>query len=164
MNILDFTIALIIFFYTSMGVRAGLVREILSLGKWLLAGGLSWLFADNVANLFRSSIGDATVRLVVGFVTLFLALFIGSTVAIHMLHNMLVSRPWLKIPNYIFGGVVGATKGIFIIMIVVLLLGLTAAPAKKWWKDSLFAPYLANMATKVSKYLPKDVASHIRYN
>lgn len=164
MNILDFSIAFIIFFYTAMGVRAGLIREVMSLGKWLLAGGLSWLFADNVANLFRSSIGDATVRLLVGFVSLFLALFIGSTVAIHMLHNILVSRPWLKIPNYIFGGVAGATKGIFIIMIMVLLLGLTAAPAKKWWKDSLFSPYLANLAITVSKYLPKDVASHIRYN
>lgn len=164
MNILDIIVAVIFFFYTSMGVRAGLVREVLSLGKWVLAGGLSWMFADNVANLFRSSINDPTVRLVVGFVTLFLALFVGSTVAIHMLHNILVSRPWLKIPNYVLGGFLGAAKGTFIIMIVVLLIGLTPAPAKKWWKDSLFAPHLANLATTVSKYLPKDVARHIRYN
>lgn len=164
MNILDIIIAVIFFFYTSMGVRAGLVREVLSLGKWLLAGGLSWMFADNVANLFRSSISDPTVRLVVGFVTLFLTLFIGSTVAIHMIHNLLVSRAWLKIPNYILGGALGAAKGVFIIMIMVLLIGLTPAPENKWWKNSLFAPYLANWATTVSKYLPKDVARHIRYN
>ncbi|MEE8388916.1 MAG: CvpA family protein [Acidiferrobacterales bacterium] len=164
MNILDIIVAVIFFFYTSMGVRAGLVREILSLGKWLLAGGLSWVFADNVADLFRSSIDDATVRLVVGFITLFLVLFIGSTVAIYLLHNVLVARHWLKIPNYILGGVIGATKGIFIIMIAVLLIGLTPAPAKKWWTDSLFAPTLANLATAISRYLPRDVARHIRYN
>jgi len=164
MNIFDLSVAFILFFFTSLGVRAGLVREALSLGKWLLAGVLSWMFADNVANLFRSSISDPTVRLVVGFVTLFLALFVGSAVAIYMIQNIMVKRPWLKIPNYILGGVIGATKGLVIIMIVVLLLGLTAAPAKKWWKGSAFSPYLANLAIKVSKYLPKDVARHIRYN
>lgn len=81
-----------------------------------------------------------------------------------MIHNLLVSRPWLKIPNYVLGGFLGAAKGTFIIMIVVLLVGLTPAPAKKWWKESLLAPHLANFATTVSKYLPKDVAQHIRYN
>ncbi len=164
MNILDLIFAFVFFFYTSMGVRAGLVRELLSLGKWVLAGGLAWMFADNVANLFRSSIEDATVRLVVGFITLFLALFIGSTVAIHMLHNLLVSRPWLKIPNYILGGFLGAAKGMFIIMIAVLLVGLTPVPSKSWWKGSLVAPHLANLAKKLSNVLPRDVSNHIRYN
>ena len=164
MNIFDLIVAVIFFFYASMGIRSGLVREMLSMGKWVLAGGIAWMFADNVANWYRSSIADATVRLVIGFLTLFLALFIGSTIAIYMLHNLLVSRPWLKIPNYILGGVLGAAKGIFIIVIVVLLIGLTPAPSKSWWKASLFAPYLANLATKVTKILPRDVASHIRYN
>lgn len=164
MNILDLIIALIFFFYTSMGVRAGFVRELLSLGKWVLAGGLAWMFADNVANLFRSSIADATVRLVVGFITLFLALFIGSSVAIHMLHNLLGSRSWLKIPNFVLGGFLGAAKGAIIIIMAVLLVGLTPAPSRSWWKQSSLAPHLASWAIKVSKMLPRDVARHIRYN
>ncbi len=147
-----------------MGVRRGLVRELFSFGSWILAGVLSWMFADNVGNLFKSSISEPTVRLVVGFVTLFIVVFVGGTIASHMLHNMLVSRTWLKLPNLILGGVTGALRGLFIILIAVLLMGLTSVPNQSWWKGSAFSKPLASMALAVSKYLPKDVSRHIRYN
>ena len=100
MNFLDLIIALIVGFYSSMGVRRGLVRELFSFGSWILAGVLSWMFADNVGNLFKSSVSEPTVRLVVGFVTLFVVVFVGGSIATHMLHNMLVSKTWLKLQSY----------------------------------------------------------------
>ena len=164
MNLFDLIIALVVAFYASMGVRRGLVRELFSFGTWILAGVLSWMFADNVGNLFRSSISEPTVRLVVGFVVMFVVVFLGSSIAAHMLHNMFVSRAWLKLPNLVLGGVTGALRGLFIILVAVLLMGLTAAPNQSWWKGSAFAGPLGDLALAVSKYLPRDVSRHIRYN
>lgn len=164
MNFFDLVIAVIVGFYASMGVRRGLIRELFSFGNWVVAGVLSWMFADNVGNLFKSSIGEPTVRLVVGFITLFVVVFVGGTIAAHMLHNMFVSRTWLKVPNLILGGVTGAFRGLFIILIAVLLMGLTSAPNQSWWKGSVFIQPLASVALAASHYLPKDVSRHIRYN
>ena len=164
MNLFDLIIALIVGFYAAMGVRRGLIRELFSFGSWILAGVLSWMFADNVGNLFKSSISEPTVRLIVGFVIMFVVVFVGGSIAAHMLHNMFVSRAWLKLPNLILGGVVGAVRGLFIVLIAVLLMGLTSAPGQSWWKGSVFAQPLGDLALAVSKYLPKDVSRHIRYN
>jgi membrane protein required for colicin V production len=68
------------------------------------------------------------------------------------------------LPNLILGGVTGALRGVFIILIAVLLMGLTSAPSQSWWKGSVFAKPLGNLALAASKYLPKDVSRHIRYN
>lgn len=164
MNIFDLVLAVIFLFYTSMGVRRGMVREVLSLVTWVFAGGLSWLFADSVGNLFRSSIGEPSVRLVVGFTILFIVSLVSGIIATKYIHKVFLRKPWLKIPNYILGGVAGALRATFIIMILVLLAGLTAVPEQKWWRGSTFAPQLETFGEKLSRYLPNDVGRHIRYN
>jgi membrane protein required for colicin V production len=163
MNTFDLIIAIVFFFYVALGVKRGFVREVFSLGTWIVAGGLAWTFADNVGRWYSASIKEPTLQLVAGFITLFVLTFVVGAVVTHLVHKVMLSRPWLKIPNLLLGGLTGGAKGGVIIMVAVLLIGLTGLPKQDWWRQSLFAPRLAALALKVAHYLPQDVAKHIRY-
>lgn len=163
MNAFDLIIAVVLFFYIALGVKRGFVREVFSLGIWIFAGGLAWTFADNVGRWYASSIEEPTLQLVAGFITLFVLTFVIGAVAAHLINKVMLSRPWLKVPNFVLGGLTGGVKGGVIVMVAVLLIGLTGLPKQDWWRKSLFAPRIADLALKAAQYLPQDVTKHIRY-
>lgn len=147
----------------ALGFYRGFVKEGLSLASWVLAASAAWFLADKVGSLLKSLISEPTTRVIVGFVIIFLVVFIISAIAKHYLHQFFMSRVYLKIPNYLLGAVVGGLRGGFIIIVVFLVAGLTTAPRQGWWRSSQIAPYVEPIALKVAQYLPRDVARHIRY-
>ena len=163
MNLFDLILLAVFIFFVVVGMYRGFIKESLSLAAWFLAAASAWFLADKVGLLLRSLISEPTLRVIAGFALIFIVVFFVMAIAKHYLHQFFMSRVYLKIPNYLLGGVIGGLRGGFIIVVVFLVLGLTTLPAQNWWRDSYLAPRIETLAEKFSNYLPADVARHIRY-
>lgn len=164
MNTFDLILVVIFLFFVAIGLYRGFIKEALSLAAWLLAAAAAWFLADKVGSLMKSMIAEPTMRVIVGFVLIFVIVFALTAVAKHYLHQFFMSRVYLKVPNYLFGAVIGGLRGGFIIIVAFLIAGLTALPQQDWWRASEIAPHIQPLALKVADYLPRDVARHIRYS
>jgi len=164
MSNFDLALMVVFIFFVALGLYRGFIKETLSLAAWALAAAAAWMLADKIGALLKPVIAEPTLQVIVGFVLIFLLVFIATAVAKHYLHQYFMSRVYLKVPNYIFGAVVGGLRGGFVIILVFLIAGLTALPTQRWWKQSQLAPHIEPVAMRVAKYLPRDVARHIRYS
>ena len=163
MNNFDLILAATLLFFIAVGLYRGFIKEALSLAAWALAALAAWFLADKVGSLMASLIAEPTMRVMAGFVIIFLVVFIATAIVKHYLHQFFMSRVYLKVPNFLLGALVGGLRGGFIIIVVFILAGLTPAPQQDWWRSSQIAPHIEPMAIKLSRYLPRDVARHIRY-
>jgi membrane protein required for colicin V production len=68
-----------------------------------------------------------------------------------------------RMTNNALGGLVGAARGILIVVVVFLAAGMTSFPQRAWWHESSLSPYFESVAVHVAQYLPRDIARHIRY-
>ncbi len=164
MTTFDLIISAVFLFFVAVGLYRGFIKEALSLAAWVLAAAAAWFLADKIGSLLSSVVAEPTTRVIVGFVIIFLIVFIITAIVKHYLHQYFMSRVYLKVPNYVLGAVIGGLRGGFIIIVVFLIAGLTMAPSQSWWKSSKITPYVEPVALKLARYLPRDVARHIRYS
>jgi len=165
MTAFDILIISVFLLSTAVGVWRGFIKEALSLGTWFGAGAIAWLLADLVAEVFNKDINQPTLRLVAAFVIIFIVVYVLGSVLTRMLDKMLTRKPLLKATNYVLGGFMGVLRAMLIIIIGFLLAGLLPAiPQSEWWRASVVAPHIEGMALFSSKFLPQDIARHIRYD
>ena len=164
MSNFDLALSVVFLFFMAMGLYRGFVKESLSLAAWVLAAAAAWMLADKVGGLLKPVIAEPTVQVIAGFVLIFVVVFLVTAIVKHYLHQYFMSRLYLKIPNYVFGAVVGGFRGAFVIVLMFLIAGLTTLPTQRWWKESQLAPRIQPIALRVAKFLPRDVARHIHYS
>ena len=163
MSGLDVAISIITFLFVAIGAWRGFVREALSLVTWIVACVIAWFFADDISSLFANAIDDAALRLVASFLVLFVVVYAIGTFVGFIAHKLVSTKKVLKVSNHILGAFTGIARGVVVIVIAFMLAGLTPAPQNNWWRDSYFAPYFESLTMSVARYLPSDIAKHIRY-
>ena len=162
MVIADFIILGIIFLSIIISLMRGFVKEALSLAGWLLSLWVAMTFSSGMAELFGNSIKDPTLRLLVAFVSLFvLSLIVGSV--INFLATQFIQKVGLTGVDRTIGGVFGFLRGILLVTIIVMLLGLTTLPKEKWWDESFFMFRFEVIATWLKDLLPSDIARYFKY-
>ncbi|MFK5913140.1 MAG: CvpA family protein [Woeseiaceae bacterium] len=158
----DYIILAIIVISVVMSLMRGFVKEALSLTGWLLSLWVAMTFSSGMAELFGSSIKDPTLRLLAAFVSLFiLSLVVGAI--INFFAGQLVQRAGLSGVDRTIGGVFGVLRGILLVTIIVMLLGLTTLPKEKWWDESFFMFRFEVIATWLKDLLPSDIARYFKY-
>ena len=163
MNAFDYVMILVLTAFTITGALRGFVLEALSIVLWPLTAFIAWLLADQVAPMFESFVGEPQLRVVAAFMLIFLLVFIVGTIVIYLVHRALPLRGVLRRPNVILGAVVGLLRGAVIIVIVFLVAGITSLPQRPWWRESLLAPHFQKVAVAVGKFMPRDIARHIKF-
>lgn len=165
MSILDLAIFAVVILSTLVGVWRGFIREILSLGTWVIASLVAWLLASPLSEFFEQDVTQPTLQLVAAFIAVFIIMYIIGTFVTFVVHRMFLKKPFLKMSNYLLGGVVGIMRGGLIVIMCFLLAGLLPKiPNSSWWKESELAPYFEVAAVFVGDFLPRDIARHIRYD
>jgi len=115
-----------------------------------------------MAELFGDSIKDPTLRLLAAFVSLFiLSLIIGAI--INYFAIQFVQRAGLTSVDRTIGAVFGFLRGILLVTIIVMLLGLTTLPKESWWDESFFMFRFEVIATWLKDLLPGDIARYFNY-
>lgn len=162
MVVADLIILSIIVLSVVVSLMRGFVKEAMSLAGWLVALWISMTFSSGMAELFGSSIKDPTLRLLAAFVSLFvLSLIVGSI--INFFASQLVQRAGLTGVDRTIGGVFGVLRGVLLVTIIVMLLGLTTLPKESWWDESFLMFRFEAIATWLKDLLPDDISRYFKY-
>ena len=162
MNLFDLILVAVVLAFAGIGALRGALREILSVAVWVLALFMAWLFSKSASTWF-SGFSDPTFRHMLAFVVLFACVFVLASLASFVLHLILgVAVPTTS--ARIAGGVLGALRGVLMLLIIVSLAGLTSFPQKPWWRGSELVIYFQSMAQSLQQMLPADVARQFRYS
>lgn len=154
----DIAIFAVVALFAYVGSRRGLVSEVLSLVFLVLAVMTPLLFADNVMDLFYSPASDAIddfYRKAI-YVAVFALMFIG-VLAIGSFTRMAaehVSADGFKVLNYIFGGVFGFLRGVFVCVALIALADLLLPHSGFWEYDSKLVPALLPVSNHLSEWFP----------
>lgn len=158
----DLIVLSIIVISIVVSLMRGFVKEALSLAGWLVSLWIAMTFSSGMAELFGGSIKDPTLRLLAAFISLFvLSLIVGSI--INFFATQFVQRAGLTGVDRTIGTVFGLLRGILLVTIIVMLLGLTTLPKESWWDDSFFLFRFEAIATWLKDLLPDDISRYFKY-
>ncbi len=162
MVVADFIVLGVIIMSVIISLMRGFVKEALSLTGWLVALWVAMTFSSGMAELFGASIKDPTLRLLAAFISLFiLSLIVGAM--INFFATQLVQKTGMTGVDRTIGAVFGFLRGILLVTIIVMLLGLTTLPKESWWDESFFMFRFEVIATWLKDLLPSDIARYFKY-
>jgi membrane protein required for colicin V production len=161
MGVFDLVIVGLLALFAGIGALRGSLRELLSLGVWLLALASGWLFADAVGTWFEA-IEDTELRRLLAFLAIVVAMLAFLSLAAFVLRQLL-PRPAPSLANRVGGALLGALRGGALVVVLVLLAGLTSLPNKDGWRDSPLVGVFQPAARTVLDWLPTTVARQFRY-
>lgn len=163
MTFLDLAVLVIVGLSVLLSVIRGLVREVLALAAWVVAFLAANVFAGTVAPWLPDAIPTEGLRLLAGFLVVFLVVLVGTSV-LAILASKLVKSAGLGLEDRLLGGVFGLARGMLMVMILVLLAGLTALPRQPVWRNAVLSDPLEAFAGMIKTWLPADLSQRITYD
>lgn len=161
MNALDLLVLGVMAVSSIMGLMRGLVREVFSLGAWVLA----FVFAKSLAPFVAPMVPwveSEALRHFAAIVLVFVVILVAASLSGSLLSGMV---KWIGLAFYdrFMGLVFGALRGGVIVLFLTLLAGLTALPQTRLWQDALIHEQLESGARTAMPWLPSSLVEHIRY-
>lgn len=148
MNWVDYAILAVIAISVLISLVRGFVREVISIGIWIAAIWLSIRFAGALSPHLAGFIESHSIRIGVAFVIIFVGtLLVGAVV--NYLAGELVGRTGLTGTDRMIGMLFGAARGVLLVALVVLLLGLTSVPRESWWRESVLVAHIQPWVCRV---------------
>lgn len=163
MTLFDIAVLAVVGLSVLLSVIRGLVREVLALAAWVVAFFAGNVLAGEVAPWLPEAVPTEELRLLAGFVAVFLAVLVAMSLLAIMV-SKLVKSAGLGLEDRLLGGVFGLVRGLLVVVIVVLLAGLTALPRQAVWRNAVLSEPLEGVAGRVSAWLPAELAQRIRYD
>jgi membrane protein required for colicin V production len=161
MNWVDYAVFGVILISALAGWGRGLIREVISLGVWIVAGVVAWLFHAEVAELLVPYLSQPSVRLVAAFVGLvMLTLILGAVLGAIL--SALVNRAGLAGIDRILGLGFGAARGVVIVAMAVYLAALTPVKEDSWWQESTLIADFQAVATWLIGLVPEEAQARIK--
>lgn len=157
LNWFDYCAIVIIALSSLLGIKRGLLREVISLLTWITAFAISIIFSHDLATLYISQyIQSETVSVTISFSLLFICtLVIGAL--INYIVTSFVERTGIMWGNYLLGAVFGFIRGIVITLVVVLLLVNTDFREKDWFKKALIPDLFEQTINWIQPYITPKV-------
>jgi membrane protein required for colicin V production len=163
MTLIDYAVLAIIALSVLFGVIRGLVREVLSLVAWISAFVAANFLAGEFAPLLPQGWATEELRLLVGFMVVFLVVLIAMSI-LAILASKLVKSAGLAWEDRAFGGGFGLARGVLVVLILALLAGLTSLPRQPAWRNALLRTPLEAAAKRVQAWLPAGFSQRIKYD
>ena len=143
-----------------VGLWRGLVFELLSLATWLAAfGAAQWLAPEVAPHLPMLGAGEG-LRYAAAFAVAFVAaIFAGGLVAV--LVKKLVTVVGLAPFDRALGGVFGLVRGLVVLLVMAVIVGLTPLKTGTWWQGSWSAGALGVVLKGLTPLLPAEFAKYL---
>jgi len=162
MSSLDLIAFGIFAFSAVLGLMRGLTREVLSLLSWFAAFYAAKSFAPMLAPWIPGLDAPALSH-AAALVVIFVAVLIAASLLAAAIGG-LVKVAGMGPYDSLLGGLFGAARGIFFLLMLTLLAGLTALPKTPAWQASLIHGHLEQAAVKLKPWLPAELAALIQYH
>jgi membrane protein required for colicin V production len=163
MTAFDYVVLGILGLSVLLSIWRGAVRELLALASWIVAFLAAQAYGGTVATLLPSGLENPSVRLLGGFVIVFLAVLVIMGL-MALLVSKLIRAVGLGPVDRALGAVFGLLRGMLVVLILVLVCGLTAAPRQPVWRDAMLSAPLEAAAIAVKSYLPDEFSRRISYD
>lgn len=161
MNWVDYAILGVVLLSALVGLGRGLIREVVSLGVWIAAILIAWLFHREVAELLVPYLSQPAVRLAAAFIGLILAtLVIGALLG--ALLSALIEKTGLGVVDRVLGLVFGAGRGVVIVAMAAFLGALTPMPEDSWWQESRLIGQFQAVAGWLIGLVPEEVQARVK--
>lgn len=140
LNTLDLLLIGILLVSLIWGLFRGLVREVLALGSWVLAGWLTWRYGATVGDYLMAWLNLERLSYFAGLG----AVFIGSLVLFTLISRVAYKQfriAGLTAMNRVLGAIFGIARGV--VVSTLMLFGAQFSPATDagWYRDSELVPY-----------------------
>lgn len=134
----------------------GFLREVFSLFVWVLAVWLALQFSGALAEVLVPWIELPSARVIIAFAGLFiLVLVVGGL--LNYLLGKLIESTGLSATDRLVGALFGALRGMVIVLVAVIILGLTPLTEDPWWEESRLLPEFERLAGWAMTLLPESV-------
>ncbi|MFZ2312084.1 MAG: CvpA family protein, partial [Methylobacter sp.] len=115
---IDFAIIGLISISLITGLLNGLIKEVFSLGFWLLAVGVGLSFSRDLSGFLVSVISSPAARIAASFVILFVVtLILGGLISFIL--GALVKKTGLTFSDRLGGLIVGVARGMVVVTVIV---------------------------------------------
>ena len=155
MNLVDLGVLVVLAVSALLGLSRGLVREMLGLGSWLLAGYGAYRFSPEFVPMARQAIGNPDIADPAAYVGVFVILLIALSLLANLVGRM-VRVSALGGLDRMLGLLFGAARGAIILVAAYIPLALMLPP-EKWPAAALNArslPYIYDGAVRVVAEMP----------
>lgn len=143
-----------------IGAWRGLVYEVLSLAGWVVAFLVAQWFAADAAAWLPMDGAQETVRYAAGFILVFLvAIFTCGFLA--WLGKKLVEAVGLRPVDRTLGAAFGVLRGVFVLLVLVVMARLTQLHEADWWQESRGAALLSGVLNELKPVLPQELGKHL---
>ncbi|EDP45799.1 CvpA family protein [Rickettsiella grylli] len=155
-NWIDYTIIAIIALSVLISVMRGFVREVISLVIWVAAIAVSFIFYRYIADLLVNFIHSDSARLVISFVGLFLVTLVLGML-INYLISQLVANTGLSGTDRVLGIIFGISRGILVVVLLMMLIRLTPFAKEETWQESVLVPHFQALEDWLRSFLPPSL-------
>ena len=149
----DVVILIFVLLSSVIGMMRGLFRELLSLLIWFAAVMLALYFSTTMGNALSGQIGSESVRTVVGFFVVFLAVLISGGL-LQALVRRLISSTGLTGTDRFMGFLFGSARGVLVCIVALIALKSFELEAD-WWHESRIIPELLAFEQDVLELMGK---------
>lgn len=160
MGYADYVILGIVAISILVGAIRGFIKEAFSLAVWAAAFLVAFQYSGALAMQLESHIELPSARTALAFVSLFLLVLLIGGLATFLI-GKLVEKTGLSGTDRLLGGVFGGVRGLFIVLAVILVAGLTPVTQDPWWKQSRMIKSLLPLAEWSSQFLPEYIQEHL---
>ncbi|MEO6353876.1 MAG: CvpA family protein [Oxalobacteraceae bacterium] len=162
MTIFDYLVLFVLLCSIVISTMRGVVKEVLSLLSWIASFLVANAYGADLAALLPEAIPGSTLRLIVGFI----ALFVGTRILMGLLAlavDAVVSASGLRVVDRGLGVFFGLGRGIVIVLAAAFLCGMTSIPQQPFWINALLSPLVESAARTVEPFLPGDIMRHVKF-
>ena len=155
MTWVDDAICAVLLISVIAGALRGFTREVFSLIAWVAAFWLAWRFGTDAGSMLGSHIGNAGLRLYVGYALVFIAVLLVGALASALLVR-LVKSSGLASTDRSLGAGLGLLRGLLLVTAAIMLAAVNGDRGSDWWRQSLLVPKLAPLADNLRTLVPDD--------
>lgn len=163
MTVFDYAVLTIIGLSILLSVMRGLAQEALALAAWVLSFWLASRYAGDGMNWMPDGLPNDSMRYVAAFLAIFCAVWLASAI-VRVTMNQFLKASGLKPLDRFLGAVFGLSRGVLLVLMLVLIAGMTRFPQSQDWRNAMFSPLCEEIALQAKPWLPAELSSRIRFD
>jgi len=160
MEFSDYAVLGIVVISILVGVLRGFIKEAFSLAVWAAAFLVAFQYSGSLAMLLEEQIELPSARNALAFSGLFLGVLLVGGLLTYLV-GLLVEKTGLSGTDRLLGGVFGGVRGLFLVLALMLVAGLTPIPQDPWWKSSRSIQSLLPLAEWSAEFLPDYILEYM---
>jgi len=145
MTFFDIAVLLVVLISLAYSAYRGLIRQLFSFIGLVLGYLVGVNFRDDLADTLLEPLDNPTLAHILGFFLLFTATYLIVYGVGRLLRGYVEKSEGVTSLDRIWGGVLGAVKGILLVAVILFPLRYFAETYETWTGDSLFHPHLEDL-------------------